>query len=55
MVDVARKAVILLAIAFAVFYLVSQPEGAADAVRGAFDAVIAAFDAIARFFGALAN
>ncbi len=55
MVDVARKAVILLAIGFAVFYLVSQPEGAADAVRGAFDAVVSAFDAVIRFFDALSD
>ncbi len=55
MVDVARKALIVLAIGFAVFYLVSQPEAAADAVQGAFSAVGDAFDAIIRFFNALAD
>ena len=55
MTDVARKAVVLLVIAFAVFYLVSQPEGAADAVKGALAAVGDAFDAIIRFFKALAD
>ena len=55
MTAVARKTVVLLVIAFAVFYLVSQPEAAADAVRGALEAVGAAFDAIIRFFRALAG
>lgn len=55
MTDVARKAVVLLVIAFAAFYLVSQPEGAADAVRGALAAVVDAFDAIIRFSSALAE
>ena len=55
MTDVARKAVYLLVIGFAVFYLVSQPEGAADAVKGALTAVGDAMDAIIRFFNALAE
>ena len=55
--ELARRkdAVVLLVVAFAVFYLVSQPEAAADAVRGALEAVGAAFDAIIRFFRALAG
>jgi hypothetical protein len=53
--DVARKAVYLLVIGFAVFYLVSQPEAAADAVRGALSAVGDAMNAIIRFFNALAE
>jgi hypothetical protein len=53
--DVARKAVYLLVIGFAVFYLVSQPESAADAVRGALSAVGDAMNAIIRFFNALAE
>ena len=55
MTDVARKALVLLVIAFVVFYLITQPEGAADAVRGAVAAVGDAFDAIMRFFNALAE
>lgn len=55
MTDVARKALVLLVIGFVVFYLVTQPEGAADAVRGAAAAVGDAFDAIMRFFNALAE
>ena len=55
MTDVARKAVVFLVIAFAVFYLVSEPESAADAVRGALSAVGDAMDAIIRFFNALAE
>ena len=55
MTDVARKAVYLLVIGFAVYYLVSQPEGAADAVRGALAAVGDAMNAIIRFFSALAE
>jgi len=53
--DVARKAVVFLVIAFAVYYLVTQPQGAADAVRGAVDAVLEAITAIFRFFSALAE
>ena len=55
MTDAAKKGVTLLVIAFALFYLVTQPEGAAAAVRGAFDAVAQAFSAIIRFFEALAS
>ena len=54
MTDVARKAVVLLVIAFAVFYLVSQPR-ALRMPSGAFAAVGDAFDAIIRFFQALAD
>ena len=55
MTDVAKKGVTFLVIAFALFYLVTQPEGAANAVRGAFDAVGQAFSAIIAFFNALAG
>jgi hypothetical protein len=53
--DVARKTTVFLALAFVVYYLVTQPEGAADAVRGAMDAVVQAVNAIIRFFSALAE
>jgi hypothetical protein len=51
--DVAKKSVMMLAIAFAAFYLFTQPENAADAIRGALDAVAAGFQAVIRFFNAL--
>jgi hypothetical protein len=51
--DVAKKSVTLLAIAFAAFYLFTQPENAADAVRGAVGAVTDGYDAVIRFFNAL--
>ncbi|MGH3506342.1 MAG: hypothetical protein ACRDO2_03955 [Nocardioidaceae bacterium] len=55
MTDVAKKSVALLALAFAAFYLVTQPESAADAVKGAVDAVVEAIRAIGRFFDALVS
>jgi hypothetical protein len=53
--DVAKKSVTLLVIAFALFYLFTQPENAADAVRGAGNAVGDGFQAVIRFFNALAG
>ena len=53
MTDVVKRTVGLLVLAFAVFYLLTQPQAAADAVRGAASAVASAFDAIIRFVGAL--
>jgi hypothetical protein len=53
--DVDKKSVALLAVAFAAFYLVTQPENAADAVNGALDAVVEAVQAIGQFFDALAS
>lgn len=53
--DVARKTTVFLGLAFVAYYLVTQPEGAADAVRGAMDAVVQAMNAIIRFFSALAE
>lgn len=46
-----RKVILVLAVAFAVFYLFTNPEGAAAAVRGFFGL----FGSIATFFTALAN
>ena len=48
-----RKLVVGLVVAFALFYLVTQPQGAADAVRGAAAATVVAFDALIKFFTAL--
>jgi hypothetical protein len=53
--DVVRKAVVLLALGFAVFYLVTQPERTADVVGGTWDAAVDGFDAVIRFFRRLAS
>jgi hypothetical protein len=55
MTDAAKKGLTFLVLAFIIYYLVTQPEGAAAAVRGAFDAVIDAFHAIIEFFNALVS
>jgi hypothetical protein len=51
--DVAKKGVTFLAIAFAAFYMLTQPENAADAIKGALFAVQDGFHAVMRFFNAL--
>ena len=48
-----KKTLIWLAIAFAVFYLISQPSGAAGAIKGAATGVQAAFNSIITFFTSL--
>jgi hypothetical protein len=48
-----RKLVVGLVIAFALFYLITQPAGAAEAVRGAAGAVMVAFESIIEFISAL--
>ena len=53
MTDVAKRSVTLLAIAFAAFYLFTQPENAADSIKGALEAVANGFHALIRFFNAL--
>jgi hypothetical protein len=55
MTDVAKKGVTLLVIAFAAFYLLTQPEDAAGAIKTALDAVVGGLKAIARFFTALGD
>ncbi|MDQ1539053.1 MAG: hypothetical protein QOE58_3446 [Actinomycetota bacterium] len=50
-----KKAVTWLAIAFAVFYLLTQPASAAVAVRSAGHALMQAADQIAAFFTNLAS
>lgn len=46
----AKKALTGLVIAFAAYYLVTEPAGAADAVSGAGAAVGEAFDSVVTFF-----
>jgi hypothetical protein len=53
MTDVAKRGVSLLVIAFCAFYLFTQPENAADAIKGALEAVAEGFHAVIRFFNAL--
>jgi len=53
--DVVKKSLAILVVAFAAFYLFSQPEKAADAIQGAFDAVLNGIDQIIAFFTALAD
>jgi hypothetical protein len=48
-----RKLMVGLVVAFALFYLVTQPQGAAEAVRGAADAVRVAFESVIEFITAL--
>ena len=50
-----KRLVALLAIGFVLFYLVNQPQGAADAVRGVFAALARAVGSIITFFNALAG
>lgn len=45
----------LLVIGFVLFYLVNQPQGAAEAVRGAAAAVGSAINSLITFFNALAG
>ena len=48
-----KKLLGVAAIAFALFYVVTQPQAAADAVRGAIGIVGDAFDALVTFVTAL--
>ena len=50
-----KRIVIGLVIAFAVFYLVTRPQDAANAVQGAIGAVWGAAEAVVQFFVELAG
>lgn len=52
---IVKRIVIGLVIAFAIFYLVTRPQDAANAVQGAFGAVWGAGVAVVDFFVALAG
>jgi hypothetical protein len=52
--SLAKRVIVFLVAAFFIFYLISNPEGAAAAVRTVFAAVGVAFRAIVRFFTSLA-
>jgi hypothetical protein len=51
----AKKTLVVLLVAFLVFYLVSRPESAADAVQAVLDAIATAFRSIVTFFNSLAG
>ena len=50
-----KRILAILVIGFFLFYLITQPEAAAGAVRTVFSAVGVAFRAIVRFFTSLAS
>ena len=49
-----KKILFVLVVGFCLFYLIQQPEGAAEAVRTVFGALVRAFQAIVTFFTSLA-
>jgi hypothetical protein len=49
-----KRVIAFLLVAFFLFYLISQPEGAASAVQTVFNALAVAFRSIVRFFSSLA-
>lgn len=51
----AKKALMLLVVAFAIFFLLSRPESAAESVQGAGGALGEGFDRVARFFTELVS
>ena len=50
-----KKALLVLLVGFLIFYLVSRPESAADAVQAVIDAIALAFRSIVTFFTSLAG
>jgi hypothetical protein len=49
-----KRFIVFLVVGFALFYLISQPEAAADAVRAIFVALAMVFRSIIVFFQSLA-
>jgi hypothetical protein len=52
--SLAKRVIVILIVGFFLFYLISQPESAAAAVRTVFNALAIAFRAVVQFFSALA-
>jgi hypothetical protein len=50
-----KRIIVFLIVAFFLFYLVAQPEAAADAVRGIFGALARVFRSVIVFFQSLAG
>ncbi len=55
MTDVAKKSALFLVLAFAAYYLLTEPANAADAIKGAIGAVVTAFEALMEFLSELAS
>ncbi len=51
--NVVKKVLLTLALAFVLYYLVTEPVGAADAVKGAVSAIGDAFASLLAFFSRL--
>ncbi|HET9780038.1 MAG TPA: hypothetical protein VFP81_12220 [Propionibacteriaceae bacterium] len=49
-----KRIIVFLVVGFALFYLISQPQAAADAVRAIFGALARVFRSIIIFFQSLA-
>ena len=49
-----KRIIVFLVVGFALFYLISQPQAAADAVRAVFEALARVFQSIIVFFQSLA-
>jgi len=49
-----KRIIVFLVVAFALFYLIANPQGAADAVRAIFGAIANVFRSIIIFFQSLA-
>ena len=49
-----KRIIVFLVVAFALFYLIANPQGAADAVRAIFGAIANVFRSIIVFFQSLA-
>jgi steroid 5-alpha reductase family enzyme len=52
-ITVLKKVLMVLAIAFAAYFLITKPTAAANAVNGAWSAVVGIFEAIVEFLMAL--
>ncbi|MEJ7635134.1 hypothetical protein [Aeromicrobium sp.] len=50
-----KKVIALLVVGFVIYYLLTAPAGAADAVSDAFGAIMDAFGQIGIFFNELVN
>jgi hypothetical protein len=48
-----KKVIFVLVVGFCLFYLIQQPEGAAEAVRTVFAALVRVFQAVVTFFTSL--
>ena len=49
-----KRIIVFLVVGFALFYLIAQPQAAADAVRAIFGAIANVFRSIIMFFQSLA-